>query len=211
MAIQQLFRSGTTTEHSTFTGAATEVTLDTTKQTLVVHDGSTVGGFPLLRQNLTNSAAWSSTAKNILPVPVTETNFAKFYHQVLNADGVWRAQTAKILTSSATSYILGSNAGTYVGGTATGDVYDAEAYIRFTGAITEITVPLNSTTAFPIGTTISGICVTGTQCFIKPATTGVNINGITATTGIGLRSAQYVSFVLTKWGTDTWDLAGDLA
>ena len=38
-------RRGTTTEHNTFTGAEGEVTVDTTKDTLVVHDGSTAGGF----------------------------------------------------------------------------------------------------------------------------------------------------------------------
>ena len=47
MAIQIQLRSGTTAEHSTFTGAVGEVTVDTTKDTLVVHDGVTVGGFPV--------------------------------------------------------------------------------------------------------------------------------------------------------------------
>ena len=42
-------RGGTTTEHATFTGALREVTVDTTKDTLVIHDGATVGGFPLPR------------------------------------------------------------------------------------------------------------------------------------------------------------------
>ena len=41
-------RGGTTSEHSTFTGALREVTVDTTKDTLVVHDGATAGGFPVL-------------------------------------------------------------------------------------------------------------------------------------------------------------------
>ena len=40
-------RGGTTSEHSTFTGALREVTVDTTKDTLVVHDGTTAGGHPL--------------------------------------------------------------------------------------------------------------------------------------------------------------------
>ena len=44
-------RRGTTAEHSTFTGAVGEVTVDTTKDTAVVHDGSTVGGFPLLKES----------------------------------------------------------------------------------------------------------------------------------------------------------------
>ena len=44
MAAQVQFRRGTTAQHTTFTGAVGEVTLDTTKQTLIIHDGSTAGG-----------------------------------------------------------------------------------------------------------------------------------------------------------------------
>ena len=47
MAKQLQLRQGTTTEHNTFTGAVGEVTVDTTKDTLVVHDGVTVGGHPV--------------------------------------------------------------------------------------------------------------------------------------------------------------------
>ena len=49
MAIQIQLRQGTTTEHNTFKGAVGEVTVDTTKDTLVVHDGVTAGGHPLLK------------------------------------------------------------------------------------------------------------------------------------------------------------------
>jgi len=44
-------RRGTTVEHNTFTGAEGEVTVNTTKDTLVVHDGSTQGGFELALQS----------------------------------------------------------------------------------------------------------------------------------------------------------------
>ena len=50
-------RRGTTSEHSSFTGAEGECTVDTTKDTLVVHDNSTAGGRPLLREDLNNLAA----------------------------------------------------------------------------------------------------------------------------------------------------------
>jgi hypothetical protein len=43
-------RRGTTTEHATFTGLVGESTIDTTKHTVVVHDGSTQGGFPLQKE-----------------------------------------------------------------------------------------------------------------------------------------------------------------
>ena len=43
------FRRGTDTEHSSFTGAVGEVTVDTTNDTLRVHDGSTAGGVRLAK------------------------------------------------------------------------------------------------------------------------------------------------------------------
>jgi hypothetical protein len=55
MATQVKFRGGTTIEHSTFVGSEREMTVDTTKDTLVVHDGSTAGGFPLARASSTES------------------------------------------------------------------------------------------------------------------------------------------------------------
>jgi hypothetical protein len=54
MATQVQWRGGSTAEHATFTGAAREVTVDTQKQTLVVHDGSTAGGEALLREDQAN-------------------------------------------------------------------------------------------------------------------------------------------------------------
>jgi len=48
MSIEFKLRRGTTAQHSTFTGAEGEVTVDTTKDTLVVHNGVTPGGNPLL-------------------------------------------------------------------------------------------------------------------------------------------------------------------
>ena len=47
MARQVQFRRGTTAQTSSFTGAVGEVTVDTDKDTVVVHDGSTAGGPPL--------------------------------------------------------------------------------------------------------------------------------------------------------------------
>jgi hypothetical protein len=49
MAIQIQLRQGTTAEHNSFTGAVGEVTVDTDKKTVVVHDGTTVGGTALAK------------------------------------------------------------------------------------------------------------------------------------------------------------------
>jgi hypothetical protein len=51
MATEIKLRRGTTAQHTTFTGAEGEVTVDTTKDTLVVHDGSTAGGHPVAKEN----------------------------------------------------------------------------------------------------------------------------------------------------------------
>jgi hypothetical protein len=58
-------RRGTTTQHNTFTGAEGEITVDTTKDTVVVHDGITAGGRPLLRQDLSNLPAGSVTSTHL--------------------------------------------------------------------------------------------------------------------------------------------------
>ena len=50
-------RRGTTAEHSTFTGLVGEVTIDTTKDTLVVHDGATAGGYPLAKASEISSGS----------------------------------------------------------------------------------------------------------------------------------------------------------
>jgi hypothetical protein len=55
MATQVQFRRGTTGEHSAFTGAVGEVTVDTEKKTVCIHDATTAGGFPLLREDFSNS------------------------------------------------------------------------------------------------------------------------------------------------------------
>ena len=56
MSTQIQRRRGTTAQHSTFTGANAELTVDTDKEVVVVHDGTTAGGNPLMREDASNSA-----------------------------------------------------------------------------------------------------------------------------------------------------------
>ena len=56
-------RRGTTSQHNTFTGAEGEVTIDTTKDTAVVHDGSTAGGRPLAREDMSNVSSSSIASR----------------------------------------------------------------------------------------------------------------------------------------------------
>ena len=65
MAKQLQLRRGTTAEHSSFTGEVGELTIDTDKDTAVVHDNYQAGGFPLLREDLNNLAAGSINVSKI--------------------------------------------------------------------------------------------------------------------------------------------------
>src|SRR5438477_12315081 len=47
MPKQVKLRRGTTAQHAEFIGALGEISVDTSKKTLVCHDGATAGGFPV--------------------------------------------------------------------------------------------------------------------------------------------------------------------
>ena len=59
MAQQVQLRRGTTSEHGSFTGAVGEVTVDTDKDTLIVHDNSQAGGFAVA--NLKTAQEFTAT------------------------------------------------------------------------------------------------------------------------------------------------------
>ena len=75
MAKRLQHRGGTTSQHSSFTGAVREVTVDTDKNTLVVHDGATAGGHPLatatnftstgIDDNATSTAITIDSSENV--------------------------------------------------------------------------------------------------------------------------------------------------
>ncbi len=56
MSTQLQLRRGNTTQTNAFTGAIAEVTVDTDKKTLVIHDGSTAGGTPLAKEGVLSTA-----------------------------------------------------------------------------------------------------------------------------------------------------------
>ena len=97
MAIQIQLRSGTTTEHNTFTGVVGEVTVDTTNKTLRVHDGSTVGGTRLA--TLTEGLVPTTQ----LPAATTSVQGAVILNNTLTSASITQALTAaqgKILKDS---------------------------------------------------------------------------------------------------------------
>jgi trimeric autotransporter adhesin len=70
MPTQVQFRRGTTAQNNSFTGAAGEVSIDTDKDALRIHDGTTSGGFEQAKVDLTNV----SGATNLSLSGITTTN-----------------------------------------------------------------------------------------------------------------------------------------
>lgn len=115
-------RRGTTAEHSAFTGANGEITHDTDKETIVVHDGTTQGGFPLAREDLDN-------VNLVNRIGVIELNVSD------GADG-------QVLTTDGTGHLSFTSvdvAGSAVGGDLTGTVSNAQIGANTVG-ITELDV-----------------------------------------------------------------------
>lgn len=98
MATQVQFRRGTTAQHGSFTGAIAEITVDTDKETVVVHDGSTAGGFPLATEaNLDKKLA----VANAVALYVTKTDAVTSNNavKVLIEDRMQVANVTSIQTS----------------------------------------------------------------------------------------------------------------
>ena len=92
MPTQVQFRRGTTSQNNSFTGAAGEITINTTKKTAVVHDGSSAGGSTLISENdegywteVTNTDV-DSAIENIDTWSTTTYRSAKYVYQISNAD-----------------------------------------------------------------------------------------------------------------------------
>lgn len=73
MATRIQFRRGTTAQHASFTGAVGEMTVNTDKDCVVVHDGSTSGGFEMARADVSNvsNPQFSGTGSMQLPAGTT--------------------------------------------------------------------------------------------------------------------------------------------
>lgn len=72
MSTQVQRRKGTTAQHASFTGASAELTVDTTKNTVVVHDGATAGGIPLAKETGSALSVTSLTSSGAAVIETTD-------------------------------------------------------------------------------------------------------------------------------------------
>ena len=118
------------------------------------------------------------------------------------------------VTTAGSNITIASSAGggTQTINTQTGTTYtfvlaDAQALVTFGNAsATTVTVPLNSSVAFPVGTGID-VLQLGAGIITFSPSSGVTLNG---TPGLKTR-VQYSGGTLIKVGTDSWVIVGDTA
>ena len=193
MATQLQLRRGTTSENASFTGAVGEVTVDTTKDTLIVQDGSTAGGFELARADGSNFVA---TSVDINGGTIDGTTI-----------GASSASTGAFTTLTASGEITAN------GGIALGDgdkatfgagddlqIYHdgAHSYIDDTGTGSLYIRASNLAFGKPDGTEFFGSLTSDGGCFFKfdnatkllTTNTGIDVTGTATMDGLTVSASQ---------------------
>jgi hypothetical protein len=98
------FRRGTTAQNTSFTGAAGEITVDTSSKTLRVHDGTTIGGSNIATVAYVSAQLSSLSANKINQNASNVTVTESFINVAVNG--------SNIAAFSATGFIVGINSGT---------------------------------------------------------------------------------------------------
>lgn len=165
MASQLRLRRGTTAQHSTFTGASGEVTVDTTKKTLVVHDGTTPGGNPLLPAATGAVATANLADAAVTAVKIADANVTT--PKIADAN----VTTAKIADANVTSAKLAAGAAAanlgftpansaatvnLTGDQTIGGVKTFTSGVRFNDGTTQTTAASTPTTLYAVGTYVIG-------------------------------------------------------
>lgn len=127
MATEVRFRRGTTAQHASFIGAPAEITVDTDKKTVVVHDGVTAGGFPLA----SDSTAFKFT-DTLATLKDTPLSYERVYVKAHSTEGDGGHGVFRSVTGAAAGTYVDNN-GTIIVPTG-GD--GSSAWVReFTGAL----------------------------------------------------------------------------
>ena len=214
-------RRGTTSQHSSFTGAEGEVTVDTTKDTLVVHDGSTAGGIPLAKASevtavptlldednmSTNSATATASQQSIKAyvdgkVPTTITVADESSDTSCNV-AYFTAATGDLAPKTGTNLTFNSNTGIL---TATGFAGPLTGNVTGNASGTALTVTQAAQTAITSVGTLTGIGIDG-QYIQQEETLTVSSNATTVDCSTGnyftVQAAGNITFTFGTAPADT--------
>ena len=185
MAIQIQLRRGTNTQHSTFTGVLGEVSINTTNNSLHMHDGTTAGGHELAKVNFSNVAsgaiANSKLANSTISGIALGSNLATLTIGTGLTGAAYNGSTASTVSLAAS----GVTAGAYGSSTAV-PVLTIDTYGRVTLAGTAAI-----SGALTFTGDVSGSGTTGTTTSLTLATVNSNVGTFTKLTvnGKGLVTA----------------------
>ena len=183
------FRRGTTAQNDAFTGAVGEISVDTQKDTIRVHDGSTAGGFELLQRNLTNQTIGGSI------VPDTDSAY-----DLGSASNKWRSLYLSGNTIVLGSVVLKDNNGTL-------SIQDSSG-VPLAGTFSTVTTSGNVTVG-------GNLVVNGTTTAINSTVLDVEDLNITvakgaadsaAANGAGLTVDGAGAYIVYDHAAGTWDL-----
>ena len=141
----QQFR-GTTAQHAKYTGLPGELTIDTDKNVVVVHDGVTAGGHPMA-----SSVIFSGTTPGQVPASTAEET-----GKVLRSDGMWNntsldpiSEKAQALGNTKGNKAIAVSKGAYITCTITGNTTFSFTGVPQTGA-TVVVMQLTNGGAYTI-------------------------------------------------------------
>lgn len=144
------FRRGTTAQNNAFTGVVGEISVDTDKDTLRVHDGSTEGGSEILSANATQTITNKTPNQSWIPATDSAYDLGSVTYQwkdlYLSGTLLGNASTATTLQTARTIAISGD-----VTGSATS--FNGSANITISAGITAgsiLSADFNSATSLII-------------------------------------------------------------
>jgi len=156
MSKQVRFRRGTTAQHSVFTGPAGEITVNTDKKALVVHDGVTAGGVTVARAD--RQRGWSRT-------------------EIFTANGTW-SQSGKTDLKRIIVYAYGGGGGGSTAGGGQGGV--GMVILEASAITTTVAVTVGAGSTGTGGTTSFGSylsCTGGAAASSTTAGSGGGVSG----------------------------------
>jgi hypothetical protein len=192
-------RRGTTAEHSTFTGLEGEVTIDTTKDTAVIHDGVLAGGVPLARENLVNVTP-SGLATITGASTASDDKFFIYDQSATTLKSITRAELNNAMEIDALANV--TITGGTINGTTIGNTTAAAGTFTNLTATGTVTIPDNAISGDKVeGGTINAITINTLTATNNPTLSAGTANGVTYLNGSKvLTSGSALTYNGTSFG-----------
>ena len=183
MATILKFRRYTTAAIASVTGAVGELIVDSDKDTITVHDGSTAGGKPLATESYADSAI--STALGD-------------YYTSLATDSAITTALSSYYTSTATDSAISTALSSYYTSTATDSAISTALSSYYTSSETDLAIGVVST-ALADYAPLASPALTGTPSAPTPVTTDDSTTIATTEFTQALMQAMLPAGVITMW------------